>query len=149
MHACNVFIRMHDIVYTIRSGICSKSLSDSQVIPWPQDPLLRHRPLPLLCNDRVWPVWIPHGRLLLQGSYPCTCTYVFICNLYTHQWFHRAIDFDHLLLKLIVIIVWMHTPSTAFHILTSCRRKRVLRTIMWPVFSLFHLTRGVAMESYW
>lgn len=57
-------------------GICSKNLPDSQVVPRPQDSLLRNRPLPVLRHDRVWSVWIPHGRLLLQGIPMCVYTYI-------------------------------------------------------------------------
>uniref|UniRef100_A0A8B9TJA0 histone acetyltransferase n=1 Tax=Anas platyrhynchos TaxID=8839 RepID=A0A8B9TJA0_ANAPL len=38
-----------------------------QVLPRPQNPLLRHRPLPLLRHDRVRLQGLPHRRLLLQG----------------------------------------------------------------------------------
>ena len=53
----------------LHTGVCSESLFDSQVVPGPQDPVLRHRPLLVLCHDRVRQVWIPHGWILLQGKH--------------------------------------------------------------------------------
>lgn len=51
------------------TDIFPKFVFAGQMLPGPQDSLLRHRSFSLLCYDRVWLKGFPHSWLLLKGIY--------------------------------------------------------------------------------
>lgn len=57
-----------DLINDIISGVRSKLVSPCQVVSRPQDFVLRHRPVPVLCHVRVRRLRLSYRRILQQGE---------------------------------------------------------------------------------